>query len=139
MFCAIFFVVALIAPLSIYYGWSILLTIACTLIAVAIYVFIQRQTQLNIPSTFCCPLVPLIPMLGCITMLSVASTTDKMAWTLYLSYIGLGAISYFLYAYWNSNLATGSNRSGSEHIMALLDLETGETGGTKEVNKVVIV
>ncbi len=102
--CFIFFLFSLLTGASFYYGWPILVTILFATPLVLVYLYTARQTQVNIPKNFACPCVPLIPMLGALTFLLMASTVDLKAWAIVLTYLGIGGISYFMYGYWQSKL-----------------------------------
>jgi len=102
--CIAFFFLTLILGFSLYYNISIILSIMCSILLIAIYYYIQLQPQVNIPIHFSCPCVPLVPLIGAASFILMASIVPYDGWLIITIYIGLGLISYFMYGYWESKL-----------------------------------
>lgn len=122
--CIGFFFLTLALGLSLYYDISILLSIVCGILLVAIYFYIQMQPQVNIPINFACPCVPLVPLIGAASFILMAAIVPYDGWLIVLIYIGLGLISYFAYGYWESKLNPYRKETEASITQADLPMET---------------
>ncbi|KYQ88673.1 putative cationic amino acid transporter [Tieghemostelium lacteum] len=105
IFLLAFFIIATIFGLCGGYSWSIAVQIPCAVLLVAIIVFLTFfRKQQSVPTTFKCPLVPVVPLVGIfvntyiIMQLDIASLYRVIVWT------ALGSVIYFGYGIRNSKL-----------------------------------
>eukprot|EP00826_Nyctotherus_ovalis_P058032 TRINITY_DN7955_c0_g2_i3.p1 TRINITY_DN7955_c0_g2~~TRINITY_DN7955_c0_g2_i3.p1 ORF type:complete len:563 (-),score=110.22 TRINITY_DN7955_c0_g2_i3:152-1840(-) len=118
-----FFVLTLIMGFSLYYNISLLLAAICAVLLCAIYYYIQKQPQVNMPKSFVCPCVPLVPLIGAASFTLMASIVPADGWIIVLVYAGLGVISYFMYGYWQSKLNPYRRESVASVTQADLPME----------------
>ena len=67
-------------------------------------VFMFRQTTLNPPTTFRCPLVPAVPILAMAGNIFLMAKLDPEAWARLFIWLGIGYVIYFSYGRYHSQL-----------------------------------
>ncbi len=103
--CAVFYIAAFFGPFLMYYQYSYVVGGILIALMVLIFIYVQFNTQTNVPQNiFTCPLVPLVPMVGASTLLTISATVDRFAWILFGCYMFVGLITYFVYGYSHSKL-----------------------------------
>ncbi|SDP74491.1 amino acid/polyamine/organocation transporter, APC superfamily [Ralstonia sp. 25mfcol4.1] len=75
---------------------------AFTLISIATLVL--RRTQPNLPRTFRCPGVPVVPLLSVAFCLFLMAHLQKLTWIAFLCWLALGLVIYFAYSRRNAVL-----------------------------------
>lgn len=89
------------------YHWVISVVFAAlallSFIALCVYHFSRRHTQ-NIPHTFKCPLVPLVPCLGIAVNTYMLAGLDGFAWIRLVVWLSIGLVIYFSYGIHKSKL-----------------------------------
>jgi len=123
--CFVFYFDALLLGFSFVYNWNLFIKLVLVVPLVFSFLYAQVQEQTNIPEHFKCPFVPLIPMLGCLSFVILASTIDYLAWIIFIIYTGIGVASYFLYGYYQSKL--NPNRKNTADNMSIEDNSTLNT------------
>ena len=88
------------------------------LIFVCIVVMHFRITTHNLPHTFKCPLVPLVPCVGITINLYMLAGLKTAAWIRLGVWLAVGLVIYFAYGIWNSKmrmLSSGENTSNNKN------------------------
>jgi APA family basic amino acid/polyamine antiporter len=67
-------------------------------------VLIMRKTNPNAARPFRCPLVPVVPILGIITCLTLMFSLPAANWLRLVIWMGLGLVIYCCYGHWHSVL-----------------------------------
>jgi len=108
-----YIVVAFFFAISFTYKLHISVTIISSIILAIIIALIWRQKSENIPTTFKCPLVPLLPCAAILINAVMIVGLDYISFLRFLIWLVLGLLIYFSYGIHNSNLyvtdATNSN------------------------------
>jgi len=104
VFLAVYLVSSGVIGLALKLFWYISFVIACGIINVFIYVSIQIIRPTDIPKTFKCPLVPLVPLGGLLINTLLFASLDAPAIYRVLAWSGVGGIIYLFYGVRNSKL-----------------------------------
>jgi basic amino acid/polyamine antiporter, APA family len=95
---------ALLLAVSFKLEWPVYASVLCALPVLAFYALLQMQRQVNLPTVFICPLVPLLPCFGMLAniFIIVALPVDSLIRVLLWSAVGFAI--YFLYGIHHSRL-----------------------------------
>ena len=97
------------SALSFVLGWPIPLTatlgsISGLLFIILVVVQIVLRNSLVVPTTFACPLVPLVPCLGIAFNMYMLAGLKIEAWLRLFVWLAIGLGIYFFYGIWNSKM-----------------------------------
>lgn len=101
-FCALTFISAMLFvhddkvpyPVAIVFGALAFLT----------FIALCFMRSYNIPTTFSCPLVPLVPCLGIAINMYMLAGLQSAAWLRLAVWVAIGVAIYFAYGIWNSRM-----------------------------------
>lgn len=93
-------------------SWSQPILVAFGLVALIATIALMRLPQSAPPSTFNCPLVPIIPLLGMGANLFMAGALPSSSWALSMGWLFLGLLVYLLYGMSHSTLGKEEMEEG---------------------------
>jgi APA family basic amino acid/polyamine antiporter len=85
--------------------YKIALTVIGAIVTLIPTVFFLRQPTREIPRTFACPLVPIVPILGMAANIFLMVQLNKEAWIRLFIWLGIGFAIYFYYGRTHSKLS----------------------------------
>lgn len=99
-----FFLSTFVATLAFHQDWSIAVPVVFGVAAVGSVVYMYRLPEIDVPTTFKCPLVPLVPCAGIAINMSMMTGLGIAAWIRLLVWTLLGAAIYLFYGVQHSIL-----------------------------------
>lgn len=103
--------------------------ILCGSMAVACALLLSALPQSPAPSTFSCPLVPLIPLIGIAANATMMGSLPASAWTFVCAWLLLGNGMYFLYGIRHSRLGKQQPPSRMLSLPESMPLTNGQEEG----------
>ncbi len=100
----IYCLVSLFTGLAFNFGWHILCFFGFAIVICGTIVFIAIKPQYDIPESFKCPFVPIIPLLGTFFNFFICGNSDLRSWVALLIFTAIGLFVYIFYSYKNSEL-----------------------------------
>ena len=101
---AAFSLFCLFSALSFTYQLPLPLTIILAVVAFITFILMLFLKTVNLPTTFRCPLVPLIPCLGIAVNMYMMAGLSYTAWIRLFVWMAIGLMIYFLYGIYCSKL-----------------------------------
>ena len=111
-----FIVVTFVSALSFVLGWPAPVTATLGLISGLLFIGllvmqIALRKSLVVPTTFACPLVPLVPCLGIAFNMYMLAGLKIEAWLRLLIWLVIGLGIYFLFGIWNSKMRSYNRKT----------------------------
>jgi len=103
-YCVFCFISATLFVHDKFWGWLAIFTLLALVMFILLTVFHIRCDVQNIPTTFKCPLVPLVPCIGIAINSYMLAGLDGWAWVRLAVWLVIGWAIYFFYGIWNSKL-----------------------------------
>ena len=107
-FCALTFVSAMffVHKDSMPYPVGYIFTGVCGGLALIVCIALFFMRSYDIPKSFKCPLVPLVPCLGITINMYMLAGLKSAAWIRLGAWVFIGIVIYFAYGIWNSKMRT---------------------------------
>ncbi len=103
-YCAFCFISASLFVNGVFWPFIAVFAVLSLVMFILLVVFHMKCEVQNIPTTFKCPLVPLVPCVGIAINSYMLAGLDGYAWVRMGVWLVIGWAIYFFYGIWNSKL-----------------------------------